>query len=228
MSVDWNSVFMPTIGIAEIVLRGTIMYLGLFAVLRFVGRRQAGNFGPADLLVIVLIADAAQNGLGKEYGSVTEGLTLVLTIVGWEYLIDWLQYRYPALRPILTAPSLTLIEDGRVDRSNLRHELLTEDELCSQLREKNVLSYSEVKIAKLEGDGRLSVIKGIHERQEKRPALRVARRGDSPFMRRHATDVRCRDTVGDALAEKGAAAGRAALRGTGRQNDLYSLYSGPN
>jgi uncharacterized membrane protein YcaP (DUF421 family) len=159
MSVDWNSVFIPTIGIAEIVLRGTIMYLGLFAVLRFIGRRQAGNFGPADLLVIVLIADAAQNGLGKEYGSVTEGLTLVLTIVGWEYLIDWLQYRYPALRPILTPPSLTLIEDGRINRSNLRHELLTEDELRSQLREKEVLSYSEVKVAKLEGDGRLSVIK---------------------------------------------------------------------
>jgi uncharacterized membrane protein YcaP (DUF421 family) len=73
MSIDWNSVFVPSIGIAEIVLRGSIMYLGLFAVLRFMGRRQAGNFGPADLLVIVLIADAAQNGLGKEYGSVTEG-----------------------------------------------------------------------------------------------------------------------------------------------------------
>jgi uncharacterized membrane protein YcaP (DUF421 family) len=99
MSVDWHSVFLPTIGIAEIVLRGSIMYLGLFVVLRFMGRRQAGNVGPADLLVIVRIADAAPNGLGKEYGSVTEGLTLVVTIVGWEYLIDWLQYRYPALRP---------------------------------------------------------------------------------------------------------------------------------
>jgi uncharacterized membrane protein YcaP (DUF421 family) len=159
MSIDWNSVFIPTVGIAEIVLRGTIMYLGLFAALRFIGRRQAGNFGPADLLVVVLIADAAQNGLGKEYGSITEGLTLVLTIVGWEYLIDWLQYRYPALRSILTPPALTLIQDGRVYRNNLRHELLTEDELRSQLREKEVLSYSEVKVAKLEGDGRLSVIK---------------------------------------------------------------------
>lgn len=159
MSIDWNSVFIPTIGIAEIVLRGTIMYLGLFVVLRFVGRRQAGHFGPADLLVIVLIADAAQNGLGKEYGSVTEGLTLVLTIVGWEYLIDWLQYRYPALRPLFTSPSLTLIEDGRLNRSNLRRELLSEDELCSQLRQKDVFSYAEVKLAKLEGDGRLSVIK---------------------------------------------------------------------
>jgi hypothetical protein len=57
-------------------------------------RRQAGHFGPADLLVIVLIADAAQNGLGKEYQSVTEGLVLVMTIVAWEYFIDWLTYRY--------------------------------------------------------------------------------------------------------------------------------------
>jgi uncharacterized membrane protein YcaP (DUF421 family) len=159
MSIDWNSVFVPTIGIAEIVLRGTIMYLGLFAVLRFMGRCQAGNFGPADLLVIVLIADAAQNGLGKDYGSVTEGLVLVLTIVGWEYLIDWLQYRYPALRPLLTAPSLTLIENGQLNKINLQHELLSEDELQAQLREKEVVRYEDVQLAKLEGDGRLSVIK---------------------------------------------------------------------
>ena len=68
------------------------MYLGLFVIMRFMARRQAGHFGPADLLVIVLIADAAQNGLGKEYSSVTEGLALVLTIVGWEYLLDWLAW----------------------------------------------------------------------------------------------------------------------------------------
>ena len=71
------------------------MYLGLFVILRFMARRQAGQFGPADLLVIVLIADAAQNGLGKEYQSVTEGLVLVMTIVAWEFLLDWLAYRYP-------------------------------------------------------------------------------------------------------------------------------------
>jgi uncharacterized membrane protein YcaP (DUF421 family) len=84
---------------------------------------------------------------------------LVLTIVGWEYLIDWLQYRYPTLRPVLTAPSLTLIENGRLNQANLRHELLSEDELRAQLREKEVVDYNEVKLAKLEGDGRLSVIK---------------------------------------------------------------------
>jgi uncharacterized membrane protein YcaP (DUF421 family) len=62
-SVDWNAIFVPAIGLAEIIIRGSLMYLGLFAIMRFMARRQAGHFGPADLLVIVLIADAAQNGL---------------------------------------------------------------------------------------------------------------------------------------------------------------------
>lgn len=159
MQIDWNGVFLPSLGIAEIIVRGTLMYLGLFAILRFMGRRQAGHFGPADLLVIVLIADAAQNGLGKEYQSVTEGLILVITIVVWEYLIDWLTYRFPALRPVLKSPSLTLIRDGQIIEDAMRKEMLSRDELASQLRQQQVENVAEVKLAKLEGDGRLSVLK---------------------------------------------------------------------
>jgi uncharacterized membrane protein YcaP (DUF421 family) len=76
-SVDWQSVSVPGMGLAEVIIRGSIMYLCMFAILRFVGRRQAGHFGPAHLLVIVMIADAAQNGLGKDYSSVTEDVVLV-------------------------------------------------------------------------------------------------------------------------------------------------------
>jgi uncharacterized membrane protein YcaP (DUF421 family) len=159
LSVDWHSVFVPAIGLAEIVVRGSLMYLGLFVILRFMARRQAGHFGPADLLVIVLIADAAQNGLGKDYGSVTEGLALVLTIVSWEYALDWIAWRFPATRPYLTPPSLALIRNGGLVSENLRKEMITEDELQAQLREQNVESYSDVKLATLEGDGRLSVLK---------------------------------------------------------------------
>lgn len=157
--VDWHAVFVPTLGLAEIFVRGTIMYLAMFAILRFVARRQAGNFGPADLLVIVLIADAAQNGLGKDYSSVSEGIALILTIVGWEYLVDWLAWRFPRLRPWLTVPPLKLIEDGRIIRTAMEREMLPDDELASQLREHEIENASEVKRAYLEGDGRLSVIK---------------------------------------------------------------------
>jgi uncharacterized membrane protein YcaP (DUF421 family) len=164
MQIDWNSVFVPSLGFADIVVRGSLMYLGLFVILRFMARRQAGHFGPADLLVIVLIADAAQNGLGKEYQSVTEGLVLVITIVGWEYFIDWLAYRFPALRPILQPPPLTLVRDGRIVEEAMRKEMLSMDELASQLRLQQVEDVAKVRLAKLEGDGRLSVLK--HEASE--------------------------------------------------------------
>ena len=108
MSVDWTSIFYPSLGLAEVVVRGSIMYLALFAILRFVGRRQSGHFGPADLLVIVLIADAAQNALGKDYQSVTEGVLLVLTIVAWEYALDWAAWKFPWPAP---APQGALATD---------------------------------------------------------------------------------------------------------------------
>ncbi|MCA6116300.1 DUF421 domain-containing protein [Bradyrhizobium sp. WSM 1738] len=157
MQIDWNNVFLPSLGIAEIIVRGTLMYLGLFIILRFMARRQAGHVGPADLLVIVLIADAAQNGLGKEYQSVTEGLVLVITIVAWEYVIDWLAYQFPALRPVLRPPSLTLVKDGRAIEEAMRKEMLSMDELVSLLRQHQVEDIAYVRLAKLEGDGRISV-----------------------------------------------------------------------
>jgi hypothetical protein len=42
MQIDWNSVFFPSLGIAEIVVRGTLMYLGLFMILRFMAGARRG------------------------------------------------------------------------------------------------------------------------------------------------------------------------------------------
>ena len=82
-----------------------------------------------------------------------------MTIVAWEYLIDWLAYRFPVLRPYLSPRSLTLIQNGRVVESAMQKEMLSMDELSSQLRQQNVESITEVKLAVLEGDGRLSVLR---------------------------------------------------------------------
>ena len=54
----------------------TIVYLFILFVLRLL-RREAGSLSISDLLVVVLIADAAQNAMASEYKSITEGLVLV-------------------------------------------------------------------------------------------------------------------------------------------------------
>ncbi len=157
--IDWNAVFVPTVSLLEIILRGTLIYLLLFAVLRLL-RREAGGLGIADVLVIVLIADASQNAMASDYKSITEGGILVATIVFWDYALDFVAYRFPRFQRLVRPAPLPLIKDGRMLRKNMRQEMITEEELLGQLRQQGVENATGVKKCYLEGDGRISVIAG--------------------------------------------------------------------
>lgn len=159
MSLDWSELFGLSVSPVELIIRGSAMYLFLFAVFRIIVRRRVGAVGMADILVLVIVADAAQNGMAGEYRSVTDAFILVGTIIGWNTLIDWLNYRFSFLQKILEPPPLLLIDNGRLQRRNLRHEFVTEDELRAKLREHGVSEYREVQRAYMESDGQVSVIK---------------------------------------------------------------------
>src|SRR5512144_1542586 len=91
-SIDWHGMLVPTANPLELIVRGSLMYLLILAGFR-VFRRDAGSLSVSDLLVVVLIADAAQNGMAGEYKSLTEGVVVVATIFFWNYTLDWLSYR---------------------------------------------------------------------------------------------------------------------------------------
>src|SRR5215207_1552589 len=163
-SVAWRDLVVPTHSVAEMVVRGTIMYLALFVLLRVILKRQSSGLGVTDLLVVVLIADAAQNGMAKEYRSVTEGLVLVATIIGWDYALDWLGYRFPAFQNLVRPAPLPLVRNGELLYANMRRELVTREELMTQLREQGIASLEDVRLANMEADGRISAIKRDGER----------------------------------------------------------------
>jgi uncharacterized membrane protein YcaP (DUF421 family) len=155
--IDWPSVFSPTVSPLEIILRGTVIYLFIFLIFRLL-RRGAGALGITDLLVVVLIADAAQNAMSSDYKSIPDGLILVSTIAFWDYLLDWLVHRFPLMQRLLRPAPLLLIKNGTLQRRNMRQELITKEELLGQLREHGVERPEEVKQCYLEGDGHISVI----------------------------------------------------------------------
>jgi uncharacterized membrane protein YcaP (DUF421 family) len=157
LNLDWERMFVPSQPIAETVIRGTATYLCLFTLLRLF-RRQTGSLGPADLLVLLLIADASQNAMAGEYRAITDGLILVATIMGWEYVIDFVTFHHPALRRLIDHQPLPVIENGKVNHGNLKRELMTEEDLLSQIRLKGVDDVIRVKRSFIEGDGHVSVI----------------------------------------------------------------------
>jgi uncharacterized membrane protein YcaP (DUF421 family) len=158
MNVDWLKVIMPETPLLEIFFRGTVMYLGLFLMLRFLLKREAGSIGISDLLLVVLLADGAQNALAGDYSSVTDGLLLVATLIFWSYALDWLGYRFPSIQRLVHPAPLLLVKHGQMLRRNMRREFITEEELQAMLREHGVDEIKTVKEAYLEGDGKISVV----------------------------------------------------------------------
>ena len=170
--VDWANAFLPRTPVLEIILRGSAVYLSLFAMLRFVLKREAGAVGITDLLVVVLLADAAQNAMAGGYNSVPDGLILVATIIFWAWALNWIGYRMPRVQRFVHPAPLPLVRDGRLLRRNLQEELITEEELLSQLRLQGIEDLTNVKSAYIEGDGRISVIEREtnHHRAPERPS----------------------------------------------------------
>src|SRR5688572_33488135 len=120
MTIDWQALFGLSVSPWELVIRGTAVYWFLVLIFRLILRRDAGSVGMADILLLVIIADAAQNAMAGEYRSITDGLILISTIVAWNKLIDVLSFRYPKARALFEPRELPLIRDGRIFWKNLR------------------------------------------------------------------------------------------------------------
>ncbi|MFD0783711.1 DUF421 domain-containing protein [Micromonospora azadirachtae] len=154
---DWRQLFVPSTPLLETVIRGSVMYLVLFGLLRVILKRESGTTGVTDLLVIVLLADAAQNGMSGNYTSITDGVLLVAVIIGWSYLLDAIAYGWPAAARVIRPSSLILVRNGQILHRNMRRELISDEELHQLLREQGVDDISKVREARIESDGQISV-----------------------------------------------------------------------
>lgn len=155
---DWNTVFALSTSPMEMLLRGTITFLMLMAMMRVAGQREAGGLGLTDVFLVILIAEAAAPGLVGRSNSIADGLLLAATVIFWSVALDAVAYRWPRLARFIKARPRLLIEDGRLGRRVMRRELMTEDEIMVQLRLHGIEDISRVRRAYLEPNGMISVL----------------------------------------------------------------------
>lgn len=157
--MDLSELFALHVSALELIVRGTLMYWFLLLIFRFVLRRDPGSLGVADILLVVIIADASQNAMSGGYSTMTEGFLLIGTLVFWNYALDWAAYRWPAVHKLTDPPPIQLIRAGEPLLRNMRKEFVTRDDLDAQLRQAGIDDIRQVRAAFLEGDGKFSVIK---------------------------------------------------------------------
>jgi uncharacterized membrane protein YcaP (DUF421 family) len=155
---DWGAVLAPQASLAELLVRGTLIYAFLFLAMRVAGRRLMGRFAMSDVVVMMLLAVAVREGLTGDHYGVADAAISGTTVLGWDVLIDRLAFLFPILRRPLRHDPVPIVRRGQLIVENARNQLLTREEIMGQLRRHGLTSLDQVREAYMEQDGSFTVV----------------------------------------------------------------------
>ncbi len=143
----------------DIVLRTGAVFFFLLVLMRVIGRRELSSLQPFDLILLIVLGDAVQQGLTQDDYSLTGALLVVGTFAVLQVLVSWVGFRFPRTRPVLEGTPIIVLQDGEVIERNLKRERLSVDEIREAAREQGIAHLSQVQWAVLETTGKISFIK---------------------------------------------------------------------
>lgn len=138
--------------------KAAFFFLLLLGLLRFMGKREVSSFTPLDLVVSIMLADAAVISIEDDKIPVLVGAVPVVTLAGLQIGMAWLTLKNRTIRHWVEGGPALLIRKGAIDEKALAQQRLNLDELLSNLRMQNIHNLHDVEYALIEPCGRLSVV----------------------------------------------------------------------
>jgi uncharacterized membrane protein YcaP (DUF421 family) len=143
----------------DIVVRAVVLYLFMLFVMRVIGRRELSSLSPVDLVLLIVLGDAIQQGLTQDDYSVTGAVIAIATIAAMQVLVSYLSFRSRRVRTVLEGHPIVVIQDGKLLEQNLRRQRITPDELAEEMRIQSIASFEDVQWGILESNGSVSFVK---------------------------------------------------------------------
>jgi uncharacterized membrane protein YcaP (DUF421 family) len=142
----------------DLAIRAVALFCFVYLLTRIIGRRELSSMEPFDLILLIVIGDAIQQGLTQDDYSVTGAVIVIGTFAVLQILISYLSYRFPRLRPALDGEPIVVVQDGQAIEKNMRRERITVDEVMVEARQQQVVSLDQIAWAVLETSGKISII----------------------------------------------------------------------
>ena len=142
----------------DIALRGTALFFFVFLLTRVIGRRELSSLQPFDLILLIILGDAIQQGLTQDDYSVTGAIIAVGTMAALQVLTSYVSFRLPWARRVLDGQPIVIVQDGRVIEENLHRERLTVEEVAEEARGQQIASLEDIQWAVFEPSGKISFI----------------------------------------------------------------------
>ncbi len=142
----------------DIVLRAVVLYAFVVFLMRVMGRRELSSLSPVDLVLLIVLGDAIQQGLTQDDYSVTGAVIAVSTIAAVQVGVSQLSYRSRRARRVLEGEPVVIIQDGKLIDRNIERERLTEGEVAEEMRAQQIAFVEDVEWGILESNGTMSFI----------------------------------------------------------------------
>ena len=142
----------------DIAIRSVFMFLFVYLLMRVLGRRELSSLEPFDMILLIVLGDAIQQGLTQDDYSVTGAMIVISTIGSLAVATSYLNFRIPWVRRVLDGQPIVMVQDGKVIEKNLRRERITVDELAEEARGQQIASLEDVQWAVFEPSGKISFI----------------------------------------------------------------------
>jgi uncharacterized membrane protein YcaP (DUF421 family) len=143
----------------DIVLRGVFVFVFLYVLMRMIGRRELSSLEPFDLILLIVLGDAVQQGLTQDDYSLTGAFLAIGTIAIMQVTVSYANFRFPKLRPVLDGEPIVVVQDGKPIEKNLKRERVTIEDLAAAARQQNIAKIEDVQWAVMETSGAISFIK---------------------------------------------------------------------
>ena len=143
----------------DLALRAVFLFFFVFLITRILGRRELSSLEPFDLILLVVLGDAVQQGLTQDDYSLTGAFLAIGTIALLQLAVSFTNFRVPKLRGILNGEPIVVVQDGKPIEHNLSRERVTLDDLSSAMRQQGIATLGEVQWAVMETSGAISFIK---------------------------------------------------------------------
>jgi uncharacterized membrane protein YcaP (DUF421 family) len=142
----------------DLTIRAVVLFFFVFLITRIIGRRELSSLEPFDLILLIVMGDAIQQGLTQDDYSVTGALTVIGTFAILQVIVSYVSFRFPRTRPVLDGEPLVIVQDGKAIEKNMKRERITLEEVMVSARQQQVASLDDIAWAVLETSGKVSII----------------------------------------------------------------------
>jgi uncharacterized membrane protein YcaP (DUF421 family) len=142
----------------DIVIRATVMFAILFALLRLMGKRELAQMTPFELVLLVVIGDLLEKAVTHHDTSVTGATLAILTFAFWALLLNFFANKSRRAEKLIDGEPSVVIENGKLIEGNLVRNRLTRSEVESEMRLAGIGRVAEVAWGILETNGKISFI----------------------------------------------------------------------